>query len=248
MLREYNKEYKIGYSQTNHKLDLGIYDAFNLSQDTVTEYYESFGGDNIVVKEKDNAIWVTTKARANFTKLPKWRDIVKSKSYTTKIKPIRVNTETIFKNINDELLFVIEQEACVIDLDTRKIRKVDTITYPSDMEINQSLINNDFVKLNNEFTEKDFVYKQVVSSQDIDYSGHTNNAIYVRYIMNAINVDFFDKNIITDFEIHYISESIEGQTLKVYKKELDSIIDFLIKEGDREIIRARLNYKNNKIK
>jgi acyl-CoA thioesterase FadM len=127
MIREYNKEYKIGYSQTNQKLELEIYDAFNLSQDTVTEYYESFGGDNIVLKENDNAIWVTTKAKANFIKFPKWRDVVKSKSYTTKIKPIRVNTETIFKDSNDEMLFVIEQEACVIDLDTRKIRKVNTM-------------------------------------------------------------------------------------------------------------------------
>jgi phage/plasmid-associated DNA primase len=61
--------------------------------------------------------------------------------------------------------------------------------------------------------------------------------------MNALNVNFIDKNIITDFEIHYISESIEGQSLKIYKKEMDSVVDFLIKEGDREIIRARLNYK-----
>ena len=44
--------------------------------------------------------------------------------------------------------------------------------------------------------------------------------------------------------MHYIAESKEGQTLKIYKKELDNnVIRILIKENDREIIRASIDYK-----
>lgn len=62
--------------------------------------------------------------------------------------------------------------------------------------------------------------------------------------MNSLSNDFLDKVNITDVEMHYIAESKEGQTLKIYKKELDNnVIRILIKENDREIIRASIDYK-----
>ena len=83
-------------------------------------------------------------------------------------------------------------------------------------------------------------------SQDIDFSNHVNNAVYVRDIMNSLSNDFLDKVSITDVEMHYIAESKEGQILKIYKKELENnIIRFLIKENEREIIRASISYSKN---
>lgn len=243
MKREYTKEYKISYSEVNQDLKLGVYESFNLAQDTVTEYFESFGGDNIVVKNKDNAVWVVSKAKVHFNKFPSWRDVIKGRCYTTKIKPIRVEVETAFKNIDDEILFVMTQESCVLDIETRKIRKINTISYPEDMEIEQSLTQDGYLKLDDEFAENDLAYEQKIYSQDIDYSRHVNNAIYVRYIMNALPCDFFNKNKITDFEIHYINESKEGQILKIYKKEENKNISFLIKDCEKEIIRANLIFE-----
>lgn len=141
------------------------------------------------------------------------------------------------------MLFVTNQESCVLDLETRKIRKVNTVSYLEDMEIEQSLTQDGYLKLDVEFTEDDFAYEQKIYSQDIDYSRHVNNAIYVRYIMNALPCDFFNKNKITDFEIHYINESKEGQILKIYKKEENKNISFLIKDCEKEIIRANLIFE-----
>ena len=111
------------------------------------------------------------------------------------------------------------------------------------MEIEQSLTQDGYLKLDGEFTENDLAYEQKIYSQDIDYSRHVNNAIYVRYIMNALPCDFFNKNKITDFEIHYINESKEGQILKIYKKEENKNISFLIKDYEKEIIRANLIFE-----
>ncbi len=240
MKREYNKQYKIGYSKVDQDLKLSVYESFNLVQDIVTEYFESFGSDNVVVRNKDNAVWVVSKSRVHFNKFPSWLDVVKGKSYATMVKPIRVETETAFRDENNEILFVTTQQSCVLDIETRKIKKVNLVTYPTDMEIEKSLLQGDYLKLNDEFSNEDFLYEQRIYSQDIDYSNHTNNAIYVRLIMNAFNSDFFTKNKITDFEIHYINESKEGQILKVYKKEENNNIKFLIKNDERDIVRANL--------
>ncbi len=243
MRRVYNKDYKINYSEVDQDLKLGVYESFNLAQDTVTDYYASFGGDNIIVKNNDNAVWVVSKTKVHFNKFPLWADVIKGICYTTKIKPIRVEVEIAFKNIDDEVLFVMNQESCVLDVETRKIRKINTITYPSDMEVEQSLTQDGYLKLNDQFTEDNLAYEQKIYSQDIDYSRHVNNAIYVRYIMNALSCDFLSKNKITDFEIHYINESKEGQILKIYKKEENKNIRFLIKDDEKEIIRANLIFE-----
>lgn len=112
------------------------------------------------------------------------------------------------------------------------------------METEENVIQEPYSKLNETFLEDDFVYEQKVFVADIDYSRHTNNVIYVKYIVNSLSCEFFDKNQITDFEIHYINESREGEILKIYKKEKESSIEFLIREGEKEIIRASLSYKN----
>ena len=241
---DYKKEYQINYTEVDQNLKLSLVEAITLQQNMGTEYFESFKSDNVVLRNENNAVWVVTKTKIHFNKYPTWGDIIYGRTYTTKVKPIRVEMETTFKNKEKEILFSIKQESCVLDLKTRKIRKVDTVNYPTDMETEENVLQEPYLKLNEKFSEDDFVYEQKIFSTDIDYSRHTNNVAYVKYIINTLSCEFLDQKQITDFEIHYITESKEGHILRIYKKEKDNSIEFLIKEGEREIIRASLNYEN----
>ena len=61
--------------------------------------------------------------------------------------------------------------------------------------------------------------------------------------MNALTNDYIESIKITDAEIHYLAESKEGQVLKIYKKDVEeNTMRFLIKEGEREIIRASIRF------
>ena len=240
---ECKKQYRMDYSYLDKNIKLRINECFNLAQNNSTEYFEKFGEDNLVIKEKYNAVWVASKIRIHIYKNPTWLDIINSESFTALVKPIRIETETKFTNKNNELIFIANQQSCVLDIDTRKLRKIDTVNFPNNLEIDYTLFSQSYKRLNDNFTENDFVYEQKVYSQDIDFSNHVNNTVYVRYITNALSNEFLDKINITDVEMHYIAESKEGQTLKIYKKELENnCIRFLIKEGDREIVRASLEY------
>lgn len=42
----------------------------------VTEYFESFKSDNIILKNQNNAIWVVSKTKVHINKYPTWRDII----------------------------------------------------------------------------------------------------------------------------------------------------------------------------
>ena len=242
MENEYKRKFFIGYSNCDRKVNLSVLNSLYLIQDMMTEYFGFLKSDNIILKSENNAIWVLAKTKVHFNKYPKWRDLIEGTVFNTGIKPIRVETEAQFKDKDNNVLFYANQETCVIDLTDRKIRKINTVNYPTGVQIKEGINKEKYLRLNTEFTEADKVYEQKIHSTDIDFSYHTNNVSYVKYILNSLNSDFIDSHKITDFEIHYINESKEGQKLSIYKKIKDNEIEFLIKEENREIARANLKY------
>ena len=242
MENEYKRKFFIGYSNCDRKVNLSVLNSLYLIQDMMTEYFGFLKSDNIILKSENNAIWVLAKTKVHFNKYPKWRDLIEGTVFTTGIKQIRVETEAQFKDKDNNVLFYANQETCVIDLTDRKIRKINTVNYPTGVQIKEGINKEKYLRLNTEFTEADKVYEQKIHSTDIDFSYHTNNVSYVKYILNSLNSDFIDSHKITDFEIHYINESKEGQKLSIYKKIKDNEIEFLIKEENREIARANLKY------
>lgn len=242
MENEYKRKFFIGYSDCDRKVNLSVLNSLYLIQDMMTEYFGFLKSDNIILKRENNAIWVLTKTKVHFNKYPTWRDLIEGTVFTTGIKPIRIETEAQFKDKDNNVLFYANQETCVIDLSNRKIRKINTVNYPADIKIKEGINKEKYLRLDTEFTGADKVYEQKIHSTDIDFSYHTNNVSYVKYILNSLNSDFIDSHKITDFEIHYISESKEGENLEVYRKMQDNEIDFLIKEKDKEIVRAKLKY------
>ena len=242
MENEYKRKFFIGYSNCDRKVNLSVLNSLFLIQDMMTEYFGFLKSDNIILKSENNAIWVLAKTKVHFNKYPKWRDLIEGTVFTTGIKPIRVETEAQFKDKDNNVLFYANQETCVIDLTDRKIRKINTVNYPTGVQIKEGINKEKYLRLNTEFTEADKVYEQKIHSTDIDFSYHTNNVSYVKYILNSLNSDFIDSHKITDFEVHYINESKEGQKLSIYKKIKDNEIEFLIKEENKEIARANLKY------
>ena len=243
MENKYKRKFFIGYTNCDRKISLSLLDSFYLIQDMMTEYFGFLKSDNIILKRENNSIWVLTKTKVHFNNLPVWRDVVEGTVFTTNIKPIRVGTETQFKDKDDNILFYANQETCAIDLDDRKIKKISTVNYPKDLEIIEGINKEKYLKLNDEFTIDDKVSEQIVHSTDIDFSYHTNNVAYIRFILNSLGSEFLDNCKVTDFEIHYINETKEGQKLEIYRKLRDTDVNFLIKENGREIVRANLKYK-----
>ena len=217
MKYEYNNKCEITYSNVDKELKIGLINAVALAQDMMTAYFDTIKSDNETNKTKNNAVWVLSKTKIHFENYPKLGDYLEARSYTTEKKLARVEIETDFME-NGKTAFVVAQECCPIDVSTRKIRKINTISYPDDMECIETELDERYTKLNTEFEEKDKVYEQKVLASDIDFNNHTNNVMYVKYLINAFESDFWVKNKIEDFEIHYINECREGEILSIYQK------------------------------
>ena len=236
------KEFTLSYTGLDNNAELNTLYAIELAQNLMTEYFGTFKSDNLRIKKQNNALWVLSKTKVRFFNKAVWLDKLYAKGYTVKNTALRTYIESVFHNQDKKLVFDALQENAVIDLTTRKARKISSVSYPSDMEYETPAKELTFEKLTGDFSEKDFVYNQKIYYTDIDFSNHTNNAVYIRHILNTFPSEFFREHAVEDFEIHYLHETREGELISVYKKQLDNSVEFLIKSGDNEIVRAKLTF------
>ena len=238
------KEFTLSYTGLDNNAELNTLYAIELAQNLMTEYFGNFKSDNLRIKKQNNALWVLSKTKVRFFNKAVWLDKLFARGYTIKNTALRTYIESVFRNQDNKLIFVALQENAVIDIETRKVRKISSISYPNDMEYEKPEKELTFEKLTSDFSEDDFIYNQKIFYTDIDFSNHTNNAVYIRHIINTYPSKFFSEHIVEDFEIHYLHETVEGDILSVYKKENDNYAEFLIKSGDSEVVRAKLSFKD----
>lgn len=241
---KYERKVITDYTKLDKNLKLSLFHASEIAQNVATEFFATFKSDNYTEKREHNVVWVLTKSKFHFANYPIWREECYAKTYTTLVKAIRAQIEVLVENNEGFPFFTTKYEFCPIDIDTRKIRKIDTLNYPKDMDIAESRDKEEFSKLSASFNNEHFVYSQIVHTSDIDFSNHTNNTIYIKYILDSLHSDFLDDKLITDFEIHYLNESREDDVLDIYKiVNEDHTVDFLIKKNATEIVRAKIKYR-----
>jgi len=244
MKYDYEKEFILHYSSIDSTAHLSLVSALNYIQDMSTEFFQTMKTDNFTLSTQNNAVWVITKTKLKFIKRPVWKDKIIIRIYSVKVSNIRYNVEITFKDENGNLCVIAKQEYCAMDITSRHARKIETVSFPKDLEVENEQYLDDFRRLRDEFNQEEFICSQTITSQDIDFSKHTNNVVYVRLLMNLFSCEFLEKNEIDDFEIHYLAESRENQNLDIYKKTIsDKEIEFLIKDDGKEITKSFIKFK-----
>ncbi len=239
----YTRERMIHYSEIDRTGRLDFFKVPMFVQDMQTEFFGSMGTSNDILKENDNAGWVLTKARMDIDSFPYWQSRLTLSMYCVKVDAVRVVVEVKAVDEAGNPVFTGMVENCAIDLTERKIRRVSSVTFPQDVTVYKSSMTSKFERLNRPFTQEDQVDEQKVHWSDIDFTNHTNNISYVRYMQHTLDPDFSAGRIPAGMELHYIKESRLGDDLGIFRAKEDNTLDFLIKKENTEIVRARIRYR-----
>ena len=70
----------------------------------------------------------------------------------------------------------------------------------------------------------EYVYTHQVRYTDLDKTGHMTNLKYVDLFLNAFDSKFLEVFRIEEFELHFLDQCFEGETIHVYKKQSDGKI------------------------
>lgn len=220
---------------------LGIAQAVLMVQDNLTECFSKLQCDGVVYREKFNVFWVFTKTKMHFERRPDWREEIIASTFPINNAGMRTHVNTILKDLDGKTLAKANQEACVLDMEKHRPVKLTTLPYPTE-GFPDAVFTEPFERLNQEMTEDDFVYEQVIRSQHIDMSHHMNNLEYIKLGLNVFSDDFIESHEVQNLEVHYTGESKEGQTLRIYRKEENGAYIIKIKESDRFVFEMKINF------
>lgn len=215
--------------------------CFMSFQDVASRHALFLGIDDFSLLEKDNALWVVSKTKIKINRLPRWNDEISVRTWPMGAEGVRCNR--CYQIINNGEVFINGiTEWVIIDATSRTLRKVESTSYPNDIEwIKEKSIEEKFRRFKDDFTEDDFVYKRLVRSGDIDVTHHTNNVTYITMLLDTFSVKELESMTLKEVEISYLNESLEGETLSIYRKKTDEGYLFKItKDNGKNAVMAFL--------
>lgn len=218
---------------------MGIAQTALMVQDNFTENFGAIKQDNFFLKEK-GAYWVITKAKFKFMRRPYWREKVVTTSFPAGNSSIRTIENTAITTLDGEPVVLAIQEACCLSWENHRPVKLSTVDFPTE-GFPEPLLNDAFDKYNVKPEEYEEVYQQKVLPQHIDMSHHMNNIEYIKLAMNVFTVEDWELCTPSEFEVHFLGESLEGQTLRIFRAEHNGATYMrILNEDDRAVFEMKM--------
>ena len=218
---------------------MGIAQTVLMVQDNFTENFGAIKMDNFCVHDK-GAYWVIYKAKFKFFQRPFWRDKVVTTSFPADNAPIRTYENTAITTLEGEPIILAVQEACCLDLERHRPVKLSAVDVPTE-GAPEPFMDSKFSKFPVTPEEYAEVYRQKVLPQHIDMSHHMNNIEYVKLALNVFTASDLELCIPSALEIHYLGESKEGQTLRIFRADHNGATYMrILDETDRPVFEMKL--------
>ena len=221
MQNYYKTDYTVNYSDVDNNYNMRLDYIISSFQDITGVHSEQIGIDGPTLLKKSNAFWILTKFKLNINKLPKNTEKIELETWPTTVGGVRFNRDyAIYKD--GEKIISGASEWCILDYDTKAIRRSSTVCYPIDMphRADRSGAEN-YIKAKENVCEEDYILTYRSSFTDIDTNQHTNNIAYVRMALNTFSPDEFASFYINQFQISFISQTYFGSEIKLYRKKTD---------------------------
>ena len=221
MNNTYKLQHTVSYSEVDSFYKLRLDYIFSHFQNIADLHSKEMGTDGEALLQKSNVFWVLTKMKLKILELPKSGDDLIVETWPLKAKGVRFDRD--FKLSNQDKVFVMgSSEWCTLDYTTQKLRRVDSVAYPHDMQFREDRSGvGELIRAKESVCDTDLHHTYRSSFVDIDTNKHTNNVAYLRMILNCFSPDEFEAIKIDEFQINFLSQTFYGDEIKIYKKKTD---------------------------
>lgn len=225
-------------SECDFTLKASLYGLANIIQDCATETLEAIHFDNVRLKEKYQAMWVFTKNQLKCFRRPEWHETITIR--TRNVKTNRLINYLLLEMFDqkDELIASDLLELCVIDCNTYRFVRLDSIHFP----VANESIEIDYTLENVEYVEGTPV---LVNATLLDYSMHMNNAQSIWIYLNSLSINeieaLYEKSFI--FTIKYCAQAYFNQQLYLKKYANNGLYSYcLVREENEPIVLAQIKH------
>lgn len=232
------KKQKVGASMTDPQANLSVIGSFQIVEDAVTGLFGELGLDNITLKEKYNAAWVFAKNKIKVLGQIGWNEELNVECFLSSITRAAVNTDTAIRNKAGKLCVYSRAQLCMLDLAAERIRKVPEFDMGDGFATQKPEEDIAFAR----FQDRElFPTGQVrVNYTNIDFSRHTNNIEYIRFMLDTYTVRELEERPVKEMEISYTGQTYENDVLTIYRGSFGEKDIFTLQKEDKVVARSEI--------
>jgi medium-chain acyl-[acyl-carrier-protein] hydrolase len=200
---------------------IGIRGYLNFFQDAATRHMHDFGKGNDTIPEQYGICWMYTKYRMHLVEETGFEHPVTINTWIEKMKTTAVTHQAIEITCNGKQTAIGRLESCLVDMKAGHLTKPSCIDFPENAAVDRQLQLEPFTRLPKNADGTNEVYRYVIRYTDTDKNRHMTNLRYVNLLMDAFDGAFYEDKILSDIELHYITQCFEGEEISVRKKSCD---------------------------
>lgn len=173
-----------------------------------------FGYDDLIAS---NTAWILSRVRVDFLDTPLWREDMTLTTWHKGLNRLFFLRDFIMTDASGKERVKATTSWLVMNLETRRL-----VRDPNLMEDGTICTENaietpaDKVQMPKD-KEPVFVMNHLVSYSDVDTNGHTNNAMYMHWAMDAVDYEISSQRPVRSFTINFNHETKPGDLVAISK-------------------------------
>ena len=199
-----------------------------------------FGYDDFISK---NLAWVVTRFYARFVNPPKWKDTVTLQTWHKGLERVMSIRDFHIIDKDGAVAVAATSSWVIVNTQTRQFTRAHFAVDRDESVWKEDAVEHSAEKVTMPREGAELVARHKVSYSDIDVNGHTNNASYMGWAMDAVDEEISLNRQVLDFTINFNHESKAGECVSIYRARKDG--DFYIegKIDDRQVFAALIRFK-----
>lgn len=220
MMIKYTEKHTIPCYDTDAAWRLKPTSFMNMAQEAAGRHavHLGFGYDDLI---KTNTAWILSRVHVEFIDTPKWREDITLNTWHKGLNRLFFLRDFVLTDDEGKERVKATTSWLVLNLETRRlVRDPKLIEEGTVCTENALETPADKVQMPKD-VEPELVRTHHVSYSDIDTNGHTNNAMYMQWSMNAVGYDITSSRPVKEFTINFNHETKAGDHVEIYRAAVE---------------------------
>ena len=180
--------------------------------------YLGFGYDDLI---KTNTAWILSRVNIHFIDTPKWREEVTLTTWHKGLDRLFFLRDFIMTDKDGRERVKATTSWLVLNLETRRLVR-DPKLMEEGTVCGEHVLETpaDKVQMLKD-VEPELAMEHVVAYSDVDMLGHTNNAMYMQWSMDAVEYDLVSERSVKELTINFNHETKAGDKVAIYRASVE---------------------------
>lgn len=236
----FSKDWEINFLQCYPNGYLKYTDLFNIFQLTAGVHAD-LGGISFSDMQVHHQAWVLSRMRVEVKRLPKWREVVKVKTWINSLENSR-SIRCLELYIGEEKIVGCETFWVVFNTETRRPENLALPYEHFEKYPDDKATEVQFCKIETNI-DKTSITERTIFLSDLDIVNHANSVKYVEWCLDYVDPELLLNEKLKSIEMNYLKEVSIGETVSIEKSTSKNPTTFTVNANEKICFALQINWK-----